>query len=1190
MTKTATDNNQWRIELLHTLNAAAIAIQKSARTVENIFRVFKTQLATANFGGAILLLDPPHDPHAPDATATVFANTISNKTIRDFERKLNISADGLQFNLSQATVMREVLLTQQTKYIADSQSLLAQYLPPAAKPFAQIITRPFKNIPSIDAPIFQQDRAIGILAFTTPGLTPADIPTVEAFAHHIGIALENAHLIKTLQAEILRRKRTETRLAISESHYRTLVENAPVAIAIHNGEVMHFVNPALKNMLHIKNDDDIIGQSIWKYIAPESIPKAADRIKEVVRLGLTAPPTEEQFVTPDGMIIDVEAVGAPIIFEGKPASLVVFHDLTIQKQAQKRLLHQLSQLTLLNEIGREISIMLNLDQLFARTVHLVHQKFGYHHVAIFTRDDAAEAMVMRARAGGYAALFPPNHTLKLSEGMVGWVASHNQTRVANDVSREPHYFNPFPDKKQRLTSSELTIPLTVSEVVEGVLDIQSPQLDAFDEQQVMVMETLAQQLSSAIENARFFDATAAELAERRRAEAELRHSNRQLRLLNKIISVTAATPILSDALNSLCREFAIALEVEWGGVISVAADKKSGTLLAAHRLNRPNSILPPGTTIPFPEAVQELIRKQQPVTINNIEPDWELNQLVPALRSHPLNFNIWTLFVPIVDGKNTVGILAAGTTNPRQFSNADIGLAERVAEQLAGIMARLQLERTRERLTAAIEQSTEAVLITDINGKITYTNPALTKMSGFSAEEIVGTIPTHLVDEETAQSVNDALRAHKTWQGHVEFYTKMGDTFIGETTIVPIRAGGTDVTNFVVTIKDITRQQALEEQLRQAQKLEAVGQLAAGIAHDFNNLLTAINGFSELLIERVQFGSLEHEYVMQILEAGNRAADLVSQLLAFSRKQLIKPQVVNLNQILVNTRKILRRVLDEHIAIDTSLAPNIFPLKVDPTQIEQIIFNLAVNAKDAMPNGGTLTISTENTFLTAEYTDTRPDIEPGEYVCLRVSDTGEGIEPDLLEHIFEPFFTTKEVGKGTGLGLATVYGIIKQNRGHIDVSSTPGEGTTFNIYLPRTNEARTAPPLETEMGIPVGTERILFVEDSEHVLEMGQTILKELGYTVFTALNAEQAITQAQALNEPLDLLIADIILPRMNGLVLASAMQDLFPKIRTLYISGYSEANLPLNIHDLDSNSGFLRKPFTAIELAQAVRDILDK
>ncbi|HFB52503.1 MAG TPA: PAS domain S-box protein [Anaerolineae bacterium] len=1189
MAKNATDNNQWSIKLLHTLNAAAVAIQKSSHTAEDIFRVFRTQLTTANMGGAILLLDPPGDPTAPDATATAFANTISNKTIRDFERKFHMSADGLKFKLSQATTMREVILTRKTKFIADSQPLLAQYIPPVAAPFAAVITRPFKNIPSIDAPIYQKERIVGVLAFTTSGLTPADIPAVEAFAHHIGIALENARLIESLQSEITRRRHTEAQLAVSESHYRTLVENAPVAIAIHDGEVMRFVNPALKKLLHIKNDEEVIGQSIWKYISKSSVPVAAERIKAVVQQGLPVPPMEEKFITPDGSTIDVEAVGTPIMFEGKPASLVVFHELSLQKRTQRQLEQQLSQLTLLNEIGREISTMLSLEQLFARTVHLVHEKFGYHHVAIFTRDEHKEKMVMRARAGGYAALFPKNHTLKYTEGMVGWVVQNNQTRVANDVSKDRNYYNPLPHHPEMHTCSELTIPITAGGVVEGVLDIQSTELNAFDKQQVMVMETLAQQLSAAIENARFFDATSAELTERRRAETQLRRSNRELRLLNKIISVTATSPKLSDILDSLCHEFAIALNVEWGGVVSVAANKKSGTLLATHRMdNRPIAIQP-DTTIPFPPPVQKLIKDAQPVTVDNCAPDWKLSRLVPALSDTKVN--LWALFVPIMDSGSVVGILAAGTTAPREFSAADTALAQRVAEQLSGIMARIRLERTREQLTAAIEQSTEAILITDTRGNVSYANPAFFKMSGYLPSEIIGARPGFLIDIDTVHDMQKSLHETQTWQGNIEFRKKTGGTFIGETVIMPISSkNNPSATNFVVTIRDITQELALEEQLRQAQKLEAVGQLAAGIAHDFNNLLTAINGFSELLLERVEFGTLEYEYVLQILESGNRAADLVSQLLAFSRKQLIKPYVLNLNQVILDMQKMLRRVIGEHIRIETKLSPVIYPLKLDPSQIEQIVLNLAVNAQDAMPQGGALLISTDNVLLSAKYTETIPDIEPGEYVCLSITDTGEGIEPELLNHIFEPFFTTKEVGKGTGLGLATVYGIVKQNRGHIDVSSAPGEGTTFYIYLPRTDEAEIAPPLETEEPVPRGTENILFVEDSEHVLEMAQTILSELGYTVFTALNAEQAIKQAQALDAPLDLLIADIILPRMNGLVLASAVQELFPAIKTLYISGYNESTLPLDIHKLDSNSGFLEKPFTAIQLAQAVREVLDR
>ncbi len=679
------------------------------------------------------------------------------------------------------------------------------------------------------------------------------------------------------------------------------------------------------------------------------------------------------------------------------------------------------------------------------------------------------------------------------------------------------------------------------------------------------------------------------MTERKRAEASLRQSNHELRLLNKIISATVSSPKLSDALEVLCREFAIALNVAWAGVITVARNYKSGTVVAAHQLDRQETHIPSGTHIQFPKPVWGWLQNPRSVTLANVESSQELSDLFPAISQ--LKQNLWTLFVPIMDGEHTVGILATGSLTARQYSNADIALAERVGEQLAGIMARMQLERTRERLTAAIEQSTEAVLITDKAGRIIYANAAFSGMSGYTAAEILGTVPIRLAKTDiTLRTISEALLINKTWQGNIEIQTKTGGSFTGETVIMPIKTAEKAPRNYVITLRDITRQLALEEQLRQSQKLKAVGQLAAGIAHDFNNLLTAVNGFSELLLERVTFGSLEHEYVLQILESGNRAAKLVRQMLAFSRKQLISPKVLNLNQVILDMETMLRRVIGAHIAIKMDLTPNIFPLKLDATQIEQIIINLAVNAQDAMPNGGTLHISTANVLLSPEYTATHPDIEPGEFVCLTVTDTGKGIAPDVLAHIFEPFFTTKEVGKGTGLGLATVYGVIKQNKGHIDVTSTEGKGTTFYIYLPRTFDAAASPQMEVPSDMPSGKETILLVEDSPHVLDLAQTILLELGYTVYSSETAEQAIERARQLEKPVDLLVTDVMLPRMNGFILASAIQQLYPAIKILYTSGYDKASLPINIETLDNGAGFLQKPFTASQMAQLVREILDQ
>lgn len=1187
MTNCHQENRQWSIKLLQTLNTVAIALQTSGDTVDDIFRIFKEQLAAVNMGGAIILLDDPDRFDEPDATATVFANTISNATIRKLEKQLNLSSNNLTFKLSQATVMQNIIRTGEPQFIADSQPLLAQYLPPKAQPYAKLITRPFKNIPSIDAPIYQKKRIIGILAFTTPGLTPTDIPAIEAFAHHIGIALENTHLIQSLHAEIARHKNTETQLKDSEQRYRTLVESAPVAIIIHCDEKFVYLNPTAIRILGGKSEADFVGKSLYDIIDPTQHEATRKQVIALYKRSEAVLHAKNVLFRLDGIPITVKLVSSPITYQQKPAALVVFQDITASIASDAKLEERLSQLTLLNDVSREIAAMLKLSDLFERTVSLMHNKFGYHHVAIFIRNEAEQSMMMAAGAGALAALFPKDHHLRFSEGMVGWATRHQKTLVANDISKEPAHHNPLPEHPQMVTCAELTIPIIVRGIVEAVLDIQSPQINAFGKHQVMVMETLAQQIAVAIENARHLETIERDLAERRRTEVTLRRRNQELSLLNRVIAISASSSNLLQALQTISHELATTIHADWCGVVTLDHTETSGLLVALYRTDEASTAIPMGTTFPLPKTFIDLLKQTSAIPITDIAESDVFSEVLSNIDTSGLHAS--ALLIPITDGTHLLGILAIGTRQPREYSDSDAVLAHRVADQLAGVIARMDLERTRQQLSMAMEQASEAVAITTPEGRIIYLNNAFERLFGYSQTEILNTIPTSLAPENELEPINTALRDGTHWQGQVNFFRKDGSTFVANVSIMPIRDEQKQAVNFVVTVQDITQQVEMEERLRQSQKMEAVGQLAAGIAHDFNNMLTAINGFSELLLEKIPFGTPQHEYVLQILESGNRATDLVRQLLAFSRKQLIAPKILNLNQKIVDIQQMLRRVIEEHITIQTQLTPDIYPIKMDPAQVEQILVNLAVNAQDAMPDGGILRLETANVLLSKTFTDRLPDVPPGKYVMLTVSDTGMGIPEDIVEHIFEPFFTTKDVGKGTGLGLATIYGIVKQNQGHIEVHSEIGVGTTFFVYLPRTDEVAHAPPMKDTQKLPVGAEKIMVVEDSEFVLDFTQTVLSELGYTVMSALSAQAALDQFHNLNSPPDLLVTDVVLPGMNGKKLAVITRQLFPKIKILFISGYKEAELKHKLL-LDNGAAFLSKPFTATDLAQTIHTLLSK
>jgi PAS domain S-box-containing protein len=394
----------------------------------------------------------------------------------------------------------------------------------------------------------------------------------------------------------------------------------------------------------------------------------------------------------------------------------------------------------------------------------------------------------------------------------------------------------------------------------------------------------------------------------------------------------------------------------------------------------------------------------------------------------------------------------------------------------------------------------------------------------------------------------------------------------------------------LVLATDITERKNLEDQFRQAQKMEAVGRLAGGVAHDFNNMLTAIIGYSELLLRQIGDEKLRSK-IEEILSAGHRAAALTRQLLAFSRRQVLQPMVLDLNEVVANIEKMLVRLIGEDLDLVTIARPGLGRIKADPGQIEQILMNLVVNARDAMPDGGKLTVETANVEIEEAYTLTHPDVKPGHYVLLAISDTGHGMDAITQSQIFEPFFTTKEQSKGTGLGLSTVYGIVKQSGGHIWLYSEPGHGATFKIYFPRVDEVAGSIDVQSEpAGSLEGSETILLVEDDEAVRKLSCLALESRGYDVLAAETGEQALEFLSIIGPNyIDLVVTDVVMPGMSGAQMIAKLSEVYPDVRVLYVSGYTE---DATIHHgvLDQGVEFLQKPFTPDGLARRVRQLLDK
>jgi PAS domain S-box-containing protein len=555
--------------------------------------------------------------------------------------------------------------------------------------------------------------------------------------------------------------------------------------------------------------------------------------------------------------------------------------------------------------------------------------------------------------------------------------------------------------------------------------------------------------------------------------------------------------------------------------------------------------------------------------------------------------------LPLIAGSHVFGALAVYAADPDAFDEEEVKLLTRLADDLAyglvticGRFEHARADGDRVRLGMAVEQAVEAITITDPDGTIVYVNPAFERVTGYSRTEALGRTPRILKsdkhDREFYRNLWAVLLRGEVWSGRFINRRKDGALYEGEATISPVRDAGGRVINLVSVQRDVTRERQLEQQLHQSQKMEAVGRLAGGIAHDFNNLLTVINGYSEMLMNQTAEDAVS-KYGEEIKRAGERAALLTRQLLAFSRRQVLEPQILDLNSVVTSIEKLLRRLIGEDIELAIDLAVDLGRVKADPGQLGQVIMNLAVNSRDAMPKGGKLTLETTNVELETEHVLSDGAIPPGRYVRLAVSDNGCGMSPETQAHIFEPFFSTKEPGKGTGLGLATIYGIVKQSGGGIACTSRLNGGATFGVYLPRMDSVTTEEAVpEPESMNTRGTETILLVEDEEAVRKLVGGVLQARGYSVLDAPHGEAALAIAHQHRGSIHLLLTDVVMPGMGGPELARRLAPTGQELKVLFMSGYSD-DAVARYGVPDPNFAFLQKPFTPDALASKVRALLD-
>jgi len=683
--------------------------------------------------------------------------------------------------------------------------------------------------------------------------------------------------------------------------------------------------------------------------------------------------------------------------------------------------------------------------------------------------------------------------------------------------------------------------------------------------------------------------TARDMTAARAAEEELIRTRRELTILNQAYPALSASLDLDHVLITILDEAQRLIQVV--GCSVWLQDVETGELVCRQAAGVKNNVIRDWRLAPGQGIAGWVVRKGEPVVVPDTLTDEHYFQGVDNQTGTPVRS---IMAVPLRAKHEVIGVLQVVDSETDRFGQDDLALAQSLAGCAAVAIENARLHRraeleiserrrsqedlasSRESFRNVVSNNSDGILVVSPDGEVRYANPAAEALFGCSVEA--------LRDGRFKYPV--ALRAGFAREVDIESV----DRGRRITEMRTVETGWEGEKGFMVAIRDITDNREVEEQLRQSQKMEAIGKLAGGVAHDFNNLLMVILTSAEFVKEELEEGTTAQADINDLLTAAMRAANLTRQLLAFSRQQALEPRVVELNEHIGHTQKMLRRIIGEDIELSFDGASELGLVKVDPGQIDQVIMNLAVNARDAMPRGGILSLSTCNEQVKLSDPSLIEELGSafGEYVVISVGDTGHGMSDEVKSRVFEPFFTTKERGRGTGLGLSTVYGIVRQHEGYIRVETAVGQGTTFKVYVPRfTDEDQAAEDDAAKVEVPHGTETVMVVEDEESVRRMMAKLVGSLGYKVIQAPSAATALELLEQTGDPIDLLLTDVVMPDVDGVALADQVRAVYPEMKVLFASGYT--NDQLSGRGLDENAAILMKPFTRDRVAWKIREMLD-
>jgi PAS domain S-box-containing protein len=933
--------------------------------------------------------------------------------------------------------------------------------------------------------------------------------------------------VGVLVSDITERKRAEEALRESELRYKGLIDSAFDGVVIHRGGAIVSANRAFVEMFGY-SADEVIGMDVLDFTAPEC--------RDFVRGHTQDESTYESFgLRKEGSRMPVETSGHICLYEGQTARLAAIRDITERKRVEQIQTRRAALALFRADVSAALAashapLRATLELCTAAMV----QHLGAAFARIWTLNHEGDVLELQASSGIYTHIDGAHGRVPVGSFKIGKIAQERLPHITNDVRSDPRVSDKDWARREGMVAFA-GYPLLLEDRLIGVMALFSRR--ELSEDTLDALASVAALMSQGIDL--------------RRAEKALQDSERRKDAILK----TALDCVITIDHEGVVIDFNPAAERTFGYASADVVGKKKADLIVP-------ILLPPDHEHGFARYMatggSSMLGKRMEVTAvraDGNEIPVELTITAIGELPHPT----FTAFI-------------RDLTEPQR--------------------AETELRQSEERYRDMVENARDMIYSHDLEGNYTSMNTAGEKIMGYPRAEVLTLNLAQTVAPECVVKVEEMLTRKLAGEDvtnyEIEIIAKDGRR-------VPVEANTRLVYQDGVPVgvqgiaRDVTVRKQLEEQLRQSQKMEAIGQLAGGVAHDFNNLLTAINGYASLTLQQLEANHPLRSYLEEIKKAGDRAASLTRQLLAFGRKQILQPRALNLNDIVSDMNKMLRRLIGEDIRFATKLASKLKPVRADPGQIEQVLLNLVVNARDSMPQGGSLTIETDNVELDREYANQHVGVQPGHFAVLAVSDTGTGMDEETQSRIFEPFFTTKAKDKGTGLGLSTVYGIVKQSGGNIWVYSEPGHGTALKVYFPALDSPQEQlGHIPAESEVRGGSETILLVEDEEIVRRLARRILEQTGYEVLEASHGEEAVRLCGVHAKPIHLLLTDVVMPGTSGKEVADRLSSMRPEIKVLFMSGYTDEAI---VHQgvLNSSVEFIQKPFTLAALSRKVREVLD-